>query len=104
MAKTKVKMKIIQNKNLPMWFWKDQNWKVYKLFLSSLHEIPILFSTLLTKYKSVYWDKTWAIMAAESRDLFRNAALECRQYPFTLKIVDENGWWEESWNDSWGTV
>ena len=101
MKKVKVKMKVIQNKNLPMVFWKN-DWKVYKLFLSSLHEMPILFSTLMTKYKSVYWEKTWAIMAAESRDLFRKSALECRQHPFALKIVDEDGW-AESWDDTWGT-
>lgn len=101
MKKVKVKMKVIQNKNLPMLFGKE-DWKVYKIFLSSLHEMPILFSTLMTKYKSVYWEKTWAVMAAESRDLFRKSALECRQHPFTLKIVDEDGW-AESWDDTWGT-
>lgn len=100
--KKKIKLKVIQNKNLPMWFGKDSEWHVYKLFLSSLHEMPILFSTLLTKYKSVYGEKTWAVMAAESRNLFWNSALECRQHPFTLKIVNEDGW-EKRLNDSWTT-
>lgn len=101
MTKKKIKMKVIENKNLPMMFWKN-DWKVYKVFLSSLHEMPILFSTLLTKYKSVYWEQTWAVMAAESRDLFRKSALECRQQPFTLKIVDEDGG-TDTWNGTWKT-
>lgn len=97
----KVKMKVIENRNLPMLFWIED--QVYKIFPSTLREVPVIFSTMLSKYKEVYWEETWAIMAAEAWELFRESARQCRVAPFTLKIVsqDDGGQDNKEWVNNW---
>lgn len=101
----KIKLKVLENKNLPMLFWKDDAWDIYKLYPSTLRELPVIFSTMLVKYKEIYWDSTWGLMAAEAWKMFRESAKDCRTAPFILKYVCHDGWEQDKdWNESWREV
>lgn len=100
----KIKLKVLESKNLPMMFWKDDE-SVYKIYLATLREMPIIFSTMLAKYKELYWQNTWAIMAAEAWKMFRESAKECRTSPFIFKLTSNDGltdkWDTRSNSENW---